>query len=55
MKNKKSTDRELRAQFDRRDLHFMLFGPRSSRSVLYSSHTFNFIPCNLILKLKAIL
>ena len=33
----------------------VLFGPRASRSVLYSSHRFKFISCNFILKLESIL
>ena len=30
------------------------FDRRTSRSVLYSSHTYKFISCNVILKLKSI-
>ena len=33
----------------------VLFGPRVSRSDLYSSHTFKFSYFNLLLKLKSIL
>ena len=45
----------LGAQFDRRASRSILSGPRASRSVFYSSHTFKFISYNLILKLKPIL
>ena len=37
-----------------RSSRFVLFGARASRSLLYSSHTFKFISCKLILKLKSI-
>ena len=33
----------------------VLFGPRASRSVLYSLQTFQFSSCNLIMKLESIL
>ena len=45
----------LGARFDRRYSCFVQFKPRTLRSVLYSSHIFKFISCNLILELKSIL
>ena len=48
-------ERAWGAQFDRRASRSVLSGPRASRSVFCSSHTFKFISYNSILKLKPIL
>ena len=47
-------DRAQAAQFNRRASRSVFSGPRASRSVLCSSHTFKFISYNLILKHKPI-
>ena len=46
---------EKKQRFDRYASRSVLFRPCASRSVLHSSHTYKFISCNLILKLKSIL
>ena len=49
--NKKSAC--IASIFSLRASRSVLFKPRASRSILYYSHTFKFISCNFMLKLKA--
>ena len=51
----KSTKKVVVATNKISESYYVLFGSRASHSVLYSSHTYKFISCDLILKLKSIL